>query len=50
MVLEGAAFVSDLSAGRPGHLSTSIADLVFAGKTGGGGRRQALGAVTELAC
>ena len=50
MVLEGAAFVSDLSAGRPGHLSTSIADLVFAGKTGGGGRRLALGAVTVLAC
>lgn len=42
--------MSDLSAGRPGHLSTSIVDLVFGGKTGGGGRRLALGAVTVLAC
>ncbi|HEY2732027.1 MAG TPA: ferric siderophore ABC transporter substrate-binding protein [Polyangia bacterium] len=42
--------MSDLSAERPGHPSASIVDLVFAGETGGGGRRLALGAVTVLAC
>ena len=50
MAVEGATFVSDVPAERPGHPSASIVDLVFAGKTGGGARRLALGAVTVLAC
>jgi protein TonB len=50
MVVEGATFVTDLPAESPGRPSPSIVDLVFAGKTGGGARRLALGALTVLAC
>ena len=50
MAVEGATFVSDLPVESPSRPSPSIVDLVFAGKTGGGGRRLALGALTVLAC
>lgn len=42
--------MNDLRSERPGHHSASITDLVFAGKTGGGGRRLAFGSVAVLAC
>jgi protein TonB len=50
MDLEGVTLVNDLPAETSDRPSASIVDLVFAGKTGGGARRLALGAVTVLAC
>ena len=48
--VEGAKFVSDVRVERPGHPSSSIVDLVFAGKTGGGGAPPGLAYATVLAC
>ncbi len=49
MILEGVTLVNDLRAETP-DASASIVDLVFAGQTGGGTRRLALGIITVLAC